>query len=176
VDLLPRSTRLTLIFTRPPKQTLPRISSLHYTHSLFTTHPYPTDSAMSALQVRRPLPNVMLGWSDPLTPHWQDFTVEFQVKLLSERGTVPSLGSEFAAGMDLYSAEHKVVPARGKALVDLQLSVAVPTGHYGRVAPRSGLGECGHGHVGRTRRRRGSRRWPGEVSSGEVGWKGRNTL
>ncbi|RSH92772.1 Deoxyuridine 5'-triphosphate nucleotidohydrolase [Saitozyma podzolica] len=54
----------------------------------------------------------------------QDFTVEFQVKLLSERGTVPTLGSEFAAGMDLYSAEHKVVPARGKALVDLQLSVA----------------------------------------------------
>jgi dUTPase len=44
--------------------------------------------------------------------------------------------------MDLYSAEHKVVPARGKALVDLQISVAVPTGHYGRVAPRSGLGEC----------------------------------
>ena len=39
-----------------------------------------------------------------------------------------------------YSAESKVVPARGKALVDTQLSIAVPPGTYGRVAPRSGLG------------------------------------
>jgi len=33
----------------------------------------------------------------------------------------------------------KVIPARGKALIDTQLSVAVPLGTYGRVAPRSGL-------------------------------------
>ena len=38
------------------------------------------------------------------------------------------------------SAETKVIPARGKALVDTQISVAVPAGTYGRVAPRSGLG------------------------------------
>jgi len=35
--------------------------------------------------------------------------------------------------------KKKVVPARGKALVDTQLSIAVPPGTYGRVAPRSGL-------------------------------------
>ena len=40
----------------------------------------------------------------------------------------------------LFSAESKVVPAHGKALVDTQLSIAVPPGTYGRVAPRSGLG------------------------------------
>jgi dUTPase len=34
----------------------------------------------------------------------------------------------------------KTIPARGKALVDTQLSIAVPEGTYGRVAPRSGLG------------------------------------
>jgi len=33
-----------------------------------------------------------------------------------------------------------VIPAHGKALVDTQLSIAVPAGTYGRVAPRSGLG------------------------------------
>jgi hypothetical protein len=38
------------------------------------------------------------------------------------------------------SAEKKVIPARGKALVDTQLSIAVPLGTYGRIAPRSGLG------------------------------------
>jgi len=32
-----------------------------------------------------------------------------------------------------------VIVARGKALVDTQLSIAVPVGTYGRVAPRSGL-------------------------------------
>lgn len=50
-------------------------------------------------------------------------------------------GSALAAGYDLYAAEEKVIPARGKALVDLQLSIAVPEGTYGRVAPRSGLGK-----------------------------------
>ena len=38
------------------------------------------------------------------------------------------------------SAEDKTVPANGKALIDTQLSIAVPVGTYGRVAPRSGLG------------------------------------
>lgn len=38
------------------------------------------------------------------------------------------------------SAEQKIIPARGKALVDTQISIAVPAGTYGRVAPRSGLG------------------------------------
>jgi len=35
--------------------------------------------------------------------------------------------------------KKKIVPAHGKALVDTQLSIAVPPGTYGRVAPRSGL-------------------------------------
>lgn len=35
----------------------------------------------------------------------------------------------------------KVIPARGKAVIDTQLSIGVPPGTYGRVAPRSGLGE-----------------------------------
>ncbi|WWD17757.1 hypothetical protein CI109_102198 [Kwoniella shandongensis] len=69
----------------------------------------------------------------------QDLAVEMDVQLLSDRATLPTLGSDFAAGMDLYSAEAKTIPARGKALVDLQLSIAVPKGHYGRIAPRSGL-------------------------------------
>ena len=38
------------------------------------------------------------------------------------------------------SAVTKTIPARGKALVDTQLSIAVPEGTYGRIAPRSGLG------------------------------------
>ena len=45
------------------------------------------------------------------------------------------------------------MPARGKALVDTQLSIAVPADTYGRVAPRSGLGKSAthrsaHAHKG----------------------------
>ncbi|KAJ4492868.1 dUTPase-like protein [Lentinula edodes] len=61
------------------------------------------------------------------------------IKRHSEKAKTPSRGSALSAGYDLYSAEKKTVPAHGKALVDTQLSIAVPAGHYGRVAPRSGL-------------------------------------
>ncbi|KIK69658.1 hypothetical protein GYMLUDRAFT_186890 [Collybiopsis luxurians FD-317 M1] len=61
------------------------------------------------------------------------------VKRHSEKAKIPSRGSPLSAGYDLYSAEKKIVPAHGKALIDTQISIAVPAGHYGRVAPRSGL-------------------------------------
>ncbi|KAF9534955.1 dUTPase-like protein [Crepidotus variabilis] len=61
------------------------------------------------------------------------------VKRHSEKAKIPTRGSALAAGYDLYSAESKIIPAHGKALVDTQISIAVPVGTYGRVAPRSGL-------------------------------------
>ncbi|EAU84606.1 dUTP pyrophosphatase [Coprinopsis cinerea okayama7 len=61
------------------------------------------------------------------------------VKRLSDKARLPTRGSALSAGYDLYSAEQKIIPAHGKALVDTQLSIAVPPGTYGRVAPRSGL-------------------------------------
>lgn len=82
-----------------------------------------------------------------------------QVKKLVDAATPPTRGSSFAAGYDMYSARETVIPARGKALVDTGIAVAVPEGtcmcyHIGwivcwmladeldpdgRVAPRSGL-------------------------------------
>jgi dUTP pyrophosphatase len=47
-----------------------------------------------------------------------------------------------------YSAESKTIPAHGKALIDTQLSIAVPAGTYGRVAPRSGLASKHSIHTG----------------------------
>ena len=44
-----------------------------------------------------------------------------------------------AAGYDLFAAIATVVPAKGKAIVPTEISIAVPEGTYGRVAPRSGL-------------------------------------
>jgi dUTP pyrophosphatase len=52
---------------------------------------------------------------------------------------LPARGSPHAAGLDLSSVENLRIPARGRALVRTGLSVAIPHGFYGRVAPRSGL-------------------------------------
>ena len=61
------------------------------------------------------------------------------VKKLSEFATIPSRGSKLAAGYDLYSAHDCVIKAKGKEMVKTDLQIAVPSGCYGRVAPRSGL-------------------------------------
>jgi len=61
------------------------------------------------------------------------------VKRLSDKGRIPTRGSTLAAGYDLYSAERALIPAKGQAMLKLDISIAVPAGTYGRVAPRSGL-------------------------------------
>lgn len=62
-----------------------------------------------------------------------------RVKRLSPSATIPTRGSAFAAGFDLYASRPSTVPARGKAMIDTDISIALPLGTYGRVAPRSGL-------------------------------------
>jgi hypothetical protein len=38
-----------------------------------------------------------------------------------------------------HSAKDMIVPAQGRAVIPTDLSIALPAGTYGRVAPRSGL-------------------------------------
>lgn len=54
---------------------------------------------------------------------------------------VPTRGSAGAIGYDLYSHVDEPVylgPGR-RALISTGVRVAIPSGHYGRIAPRSGL-------------------------------------
>ena len=82
-----------------------------------------------------------------------------KIKKMSPNATLPTKGSQYAAGYDLYSAIDMAVPARkidtaysirpdglnyfklssGQALVPTDLAITVPYGTYGRIAPRSGL-------------------------------------
>ncbi|MBZ3879774.1 Deoxyuridine 5'-triphosphate nucleotidohydrolase, mitochondrial [Sciurus carolinensis] len=48
-------------------------------------------------------------------------------------------GSKWAAGYDLYSAYDYIVPPMEKALVKSDIEIVLPSGCYGRIAPRSGL-------------------------------------
>ena len=62
-----------------------------------------------------------------------------RVKLLSPKATLPVKGTTLAAGYDLSSAQQLTIPVNGRALVQTDISLSVPKGTYGRIAPRSGL-------------------------------------
>jgi dUTP pyrophosphatase len=61
------------------------------------------------------------------------------VKKLSKNATLPKRCSEFAAGYDLYSSCELVIKPSEYKLVQTDISIAIPEGTYGRIAPRSGL-------------------------------------
>lgn len=61
------------------------------------------------------------------------------VKRLNANATLPVRGTEYSAGYDLSSCEDMVIEPHGKVLVPTGLSIAIPKGHYARIAPRSSL-------------------------------------
>lgn len=62
-----------------------------------------------------------------------------RVKKLCEHAQVPVRGSQGAAGYDLTSTEGCVILPGKRAVVATGISIHLPPGVYGRVAPRSGL-------------------------------------
>lgn len=50
------------------------------------------------------------------------------IKKLVDSAKAPTRGSAFAAGYDMYAAKETVVPAKGKALIDTGIAMAVPEG------------------------------------------------
>ena len=61
------------------------------------------------------------------------------IKRLHANAIIPKRGSVDAAGYDFCSVAEVIVPAWDKALVSTGWAVAIPNGHYGRIASRSGL-------------------------------------
>lgn len=62
-----------------------------------------------------------------------------QVLLTTPEARLPTRGSEYAAGYDLYASEAISLPKGGRGVVKTGLKISIPFGCYGRVAPRSGL-------------------------------------
>jgi dUTP pyrophosphatase len=65
--------------------------------------------------------------------------LQINVKKLSENATIPTQGTSFAAGYDLYAAEDAVVVCGTRKLIKTNISMEINPGYYGRIAPRSGL-------------------------------------
>ena len=61
------------------------------------------------------------------------------VKKLSYDSIIPTRGSDGAAGYDLYSNMDCVIRASERGLVSTGITIVLPSGVYGRIAPRSGL-------------------------------------
>lgn len=66
---------------------------------------------------------------------------EISVKKLDERAVLPTYGSEFAAGADLYAvADEELVFAPGETkFVKTGLAMEIPEGYAGLIYARSGL-------------------------------------
>lgn len=62
-----------------------------------------------------------------------------KIKKLDKRATVPSYGSEFAAGADLYALEAVEIAPHQTVLVHTGIALELPLGYAGLVYARSGL-------------------------------------
>lgn len=57
---------------------------------------------------------------------------------LTPDAILPTRGSPNAAGYDLYSPVQVRIPCGWRMLFKIGIALAIPPGHYGRIAPRSG--------------------------------------
>ena len=65
--------------------------------------------------------------------------MEILIKKNNEEAVTPTQATEGDAGYDLYSLEETVLSPLERVVIKTGISVAIPLGFYGRVAPRSGL-------------------------------------
>ena len=67
--------------------------------------------------------------------------MKVEIKKIRETAIIPSRGSEYAAGYDLFANLDSplVIPAQTTAKIGTGLSVAIPAGYFGGVFARSGL-------------------------------------
>ena len=65
--------------------------------------------------------------------------MSLQVTRLTDNAILPVRGSAQAAGFDLHSTDGYVVLPGNRVVVSTGITVKLPNGTYGRIAPRSGL-------------------------------------
>ena len=61
------------------------------------------------------------------------------VKFNHKDAIMPFRATKESAGVDLFSCDDGNIEPHSKKMIDIGLSVKIPEGYYGRIAPRSGL-------------------------------------
>lgn len=68
--------------------------------------------------------------------------MNLKIKKLSEHAKIPTRAHETDAGLDLYSAEENIsICSLSRLVVKTDISIEIPEGYYGRIAPKSGLAD-----------------------------------
>lgn len=62
-----------------------------------------------------------------------------KIKKLHIDAIIPTRANLTDAGLDLYSLNDLVILKNSRAMIETGIAIEIPSGHYGRVAPRSGL-------------------------------------
>ena len=62
-----------------------------------------------------------------------------RIMKLSDKAIIPSKGSRFAAGHDIYALTNGLVAAKAQPTVETGIAIGFPDGTYGRLAARSGM-------------------------------------
>ena len=67
--------------------------------------------------------------------------MQVRIKKLDERAKIPTYGTEFSAGADLYNMEGNdvTIPPHETVMVKLGFAIEIPEGYAGLVFARSGL-------------------------------------
>lgn len=62
-----------------------------------------------------------------------------KIKRLTKTAILPTRGSTYSAGADLYADEEKIINPGQRALIATGVAAKAPEGTYIRIAPRSGM-------------------------------------
>ena len=64
-----------------------------------------------------------------------------KIKKLNEKAIIPTKGSEYAAGWDLYACtdETRTIPAHSTVKIGTGIAMEIPHGYFGAIFARSGL-------------------------------------
>jgi len=62
-----------------------------------------------------------------------------KIKKLHADAKIPLRNNQTDAGADLYSLENTIILPQSRLLIKTGISLEIPDGYYGRIAPRSGL-------------------------------------
>ena len=68
--------------------------------------------------------------------------MKIDIKKLRDSAIIPTRGSDYAAGYDLYACDDRectIIPPHGVVKVPTGIAVAIPDGYFGAIFARSGL-------------------------------------
>ena len=65
--------------------------------------------------------------------------MKIKINRLIPQAKIPTRSNDTDAGYDLYAAVNGRIEGKHRDVVSTGISIAIPEGYYGRIAPRSGL-------------------------------------